>query len=180
MAEMKPGLVQAPTDGHLQKIEDGIRAEIPAEDQDDLDKIVMSGMQLLYSPHTRKSVLESLRDVDSDSDPQKVAIGIAGLLTIINKEAGAIPVDLYVPAGALLVVELLRFMSESGMAEEDPVLTGNVIEEFLAIVMQKMGYAVEDFIGPENQSQTEQVSAAPPQPAAAQPAPPMGRGLVGV
>jgi hypothetical protein len=91
-----------------------------------------------------------------------------------------------VPAGAQLMVEILKFMTEAGMAEEDPVLTGNVVKEFLAILMQKMGYTAEEFTGgtQETSSTSEQDISAPADPMAAvapQPAAPAGaRGLVGV
>lgn len=133
-----PAVIQPATD-HLQAIEQGIMSQIPPEAAEALEKVVLSGRQILYDPSTHSSIMENFRDIQDDSDPRKVALGVSALLTMVNREAESIPVELMIPAGALLCVEVEKFLEESGMLETDPSFTGNMIEEYLAIAMQKTG-----------------------------------------
>ena len=132
---------QAPAgDGHLDAIEQGIMSQIPSEQAELLDKVVVSGKQILYHPSTHSQAIENMRDIQDDSDPRRVALGVAAILTIVNRKATQIPVELMAPAGALLCVDVARFFQEGGKLELTPEFTGNMIEEWLAIVMQKMGF----------------------------------------
>jgi hypothetical protein len=124
---------------HLAAIAEGITSQVSPEHAEMLQKVVVSGQQLLYSKETHSQILDGIRDMDDDTDPRKVAMGIGGLLSIINKEAEDIPVELMAPAGGVLATEVLQFLIDAGMMQESPEFTGNVIEELLAILMQKMG-----------------------------------------
>jgi len=135
---VKPVTVER--DDHLQTIEDRIMAEIPEDVQNDLERVVVSARQIIYDKKTHKQVFNGMRDIDEANDARKVALGVTAILTIVNRESnGKIPVELYVPAGVLVAVDVIRFMVDSGMVEDSTEFTGNVVEEWLAAAMQKMG-----------------------------------------
>lgn len=170
--------VQVERDDPLQAIDDGINAEIPEEYQADLQKVVLSGHQILYSKETHKDVMDGIRDIDDPSDARKVALGVAGIMTIINREdGGKIPVSLMVPAGTLLTVEVIRFLRDAGMVDPTPAFIGNSVEELLAALMQKMGMG-KDKQQPQDQQgpQDNRIPAQGTEPAAP---PPQQGGLIG-
>ncbi len=147
-----PAQPQPQQDGHLEAIEQGILGQVQSPD---LEKLVLSGKQILYDPKTHEQSIENMRDLADDSDPRKVALGVAAILTILNRKAEKIPVELMVPAGALLCVEVARFFQEAGRLELTPEFTGNMVEEFLAVVMQKMGFGEEQQEQPQQPQQNE-------------------------
>lgn len=157
---------QAPSgDNHLQAIEQRILTQVAPEDADVLERILISGKQILYNEKTRDQIMTNLRDVDVDdeSDPRRVAIAVAGVLTMINRQADKIPVEMMVPAGALLGVEMIRFLNDAEMLPSSPPFTGNMIEELLALLMQKLGMSQPGMQQPESQqSESQQPQGQPP------------------
>lgn len=130
---------QVPEDDPLQAIEDGITGQIPEAMRDDVEKVVMSGKQLLYDKKTHKHVMDGFKQIDDPNDARKVALGVAGMLTIINRETDKITVEVMIPAGVLIIVEVVRFMTDAGRFTPTPEFIGNAVEEYLAAMMQKMG-----------------------------------------
>jgi hypothetical protein len=159
---------------HLQSIEQGILGQVQPEHAETLEKIVVSGRQILFDAETREQVWKGFKDIDDDSDPRKVAHGVAAILTLINRESDAIPVELMVPAGALLAVEVLKFLDEAGMLPADPAFTGNTIEELLAALMQKSNIGKDPtggVVGPGQPQQPPQPPAPPAEPTVVPPPP---------
>ncbi len=173
--------VQMPVDDHLQKIEDGIMSNIPEDLQDDLERIVVSGRQVIYNKKTHKDIMNGMRDIDDPNDARKVALGVAAILTIINREAKTpIPVELMVPAGVLITVDVVRFLVETNRLDVDPSFTGNAVEDLLAALMQKMGLGKKS-PPPSGDTRVPANSVPPPGPQAGPPQAPPGQpqGLIG-
>lgn len=149
---VEPVVEQAeqPADSHLKVIEEGIMGQIPPEASEMLSDIVLSGKQILYDPKTRNTVMDGFKEIEDDSDPRKVAIGVAGILTLINRKSEKIPVELMIPAGALIGCEVVRFLQEAEMLQLNAAFTGNMVEELLAVLMQKMN------MGPKQSQQQPQ------------------------
>lgn len=142
----------------LKQIEEQITAQLRPEDAARVDKLVVAGKQLLYDPSTTDMVFEDISNIGEDSDPRNVAIGVAGLLTLMKQDAkGQFPDELIIPAGALLSIEVVRFLEESGLLDPTPGFVGNLIEEFLAASMQKLG------MGGPQQAQPQQPQQVPQQ-----------------
>lgn len=163
---------------HLDQIDEGILSQMEPSQAQALQAIVISGKQILYDPKTHGQVMDGLRGIDDQSDPRKVALGVAGLLTLVNKASNKtkLPVELMVPAGALLGVEVLRFLNQGGMLPESPEFTGNMIEELLAALMQKMGMGKQQQGQPGPQEMPQQGMMQDPQaPQGMPPGPPQGQ-----
>jgi hypothetical protein len=155
----------------LKQIEDGITAELGENQQ--VGKIVTAGKQILYDEKTREQVWTEIENIGSGSDPRDVAMAVAGLLTVLKRDAKTDFADeLLVPAGAILCVEVVRFLQDAEMLEANEEFVGNMIEEFLAIMMQKLqvGQAPErdepmqDGQQPQGQPQQPQQPPSPEQP----------------
>jgi len=153
---------------HLDQIEQGIMSGVMPEHQASLEQIVVAGKRVLYDPKTHEQVFKEIEDIGEDSDPRNVAIGVAGLLTLLKQDVRKkFPDDVIIPAGALLTVEVMRFLADAEMLEVTPEFTGNAVEEFLAIMMQKMD------LGPQ-QPQQEQQMQRPEIPGGISPSPRQG------
>lgn len=122
----------------------------------DLQRLVIAGKKILYSAKTREKILAGLQPT-----PESVGNTIAGVMGLILNQAGpdkAKP-DLIVPAGVMLVGDLLKFLSETQDVEVTDELSKASIAAFAQVMVDQMG--------PAQQAQQPQQPAA--QPAAQQP-----------
>ena len=160
----------------LTKIDEAINA-IVQPDQDKLVAgIVFRGKKIMYSESTHGKVFEDISKMDMESDPQKLAMAVAGLLTLIRTQNGdGFQDEAMVPGTCLLMVDMLQFMSESGAVEPTTEFVGNCFEELLSIMMQKVGIGPEELDAMNADEQTikttdptklpeEMPPEAPPQP----------------
>lgn len=131
------------------------------------DKVVIAGLKALYSPQTRKVLLQGLA---GEAPPWQIAATeIAGLLKMLDeKSGGKMPKQVMGPAGITLMLDLLKFMDESGKAE--------VAEED---VTQGMKALQEILVGEYNSANNSPApQGAPAQPAPAAPAPGAPQGMI--
>ena len=180
LASKQDNAVSSPGAQHLQAIEQGILGQVEPEQAETLQKIVVSGHQILYDEKTRDQTWKAFKDIDDDSDPRKVAHGVAAILTLINRESDAIPVELMIPAGVLIAVDVLKFLDEAQMLPADPAFTGNTVEELLAALMQKMNMGKappQGAVGP-GQPVPPQAPPAPPEQTVVPPPPDEQQGIL--
>lgn len=134
-----------------------------------VQKVVLSGMKLLYSPSTAKLLDDGLKaDVPM---PQKLAIEIAGIMKLVDERTPkGIPPEAIAPGAVMLLFDLAHFMRQSGAGnptDEDIQAAIKILHKFLLVIFTKMGKGAT---GQQQQQQTQQ-----PQPAQqAQQQPPHG------
>lgn len=164
------------SDPIIAKVQDSLRAHVPAQYRVAVQKIVMAGMTVMFSPQTHHLLLKGIQN---DTDPaHAVAMGVTQLITILFRESkGTMPIPAVAPAAILLCCQALDFMEKSGMVKVTPAIMDSVTQDVIAYLMQKVG------LTPEKMSQIAQHAAqgggAPAAPPAAAPAPaPQGGGLV--
>jgi hypothetical protein len=141
--------------------------------------VVGRGKQILYHESTHKKIFGDISNMTVDSDPQKLAMGVAGLLTMMRKENGeGFPDDCLVPISALLLCDVIQFMGESGALEPTTEFIGNAFEELLAIMMQKVGVGPEEIdamLAEEGQiNPADPMAEEPGAPMPEEPMPPAG------
>ncbi len=92
--------------------------------------------------------------------PDKLATEAAGLVKLLQDRAnGSIPRQVLIPAALLLVLEIAKFMEDSGMAKPTPEDIKAAYEKLKVIMVKAF---------PKVQARTTpQASAAPPMPAGA-------------
>lgn len=134
-----------------------------------VQKVVLSGMKLLYSPSTAKLLDDGLKaDVPM---PQKLAIEIAGIMKLVDERTPkGIPPEAIAPGAVMLLFDLAHFMRQSGAGnptDEDIQAAIKILHKFLLEIFTKMGKGAT---GQQQSQQTQQ-----PQPAQqAQQQPPRG------
>lgn len=169
----------------IAKVQDAVRGNIPADTRVAVQRVVLAGMKVMFSPETHQLMLKSIQ---SDTDPaHAVGMGVTQLVTLLFKQSkNTIPLPALIPAAVLLCCEALDFMEKANMVKVTPVIMANASQTVTAYLFQKMGYTpdkIAQIVKAGNGQQAGGAQPAPPQPAAApaQPAPqgqPSG-GLIG-
>lgn len=127
-----------------------------------VQKVVLSGMKLLYSPSTAKLLDDGLKaDVPM---PQKLAIEIAGIMKLVDERTPkGIPPEAIAPGAVMLLFDLAHFMRQSGAGnptDEDIQAAIKILQKFLLEIFTKMGKGVQGAAQPQQAQQPQQ-----PQPA---------------
>jgi hypothetical protein len=102
-----------------------------------LERIVAAGKKVLYSEQTHATVMERLNG--KEPLPQTIGSGVAGILTMLVSEAqGALPNELLVPAGLVLVAEAADFLRQTGQQVSDADI-GNAIQVMVGEILRAAG-----------------------------------------
>ena len=155
-------------DPTIAKVQDAVREKIPPQFRVAVQRIVLAGMKVMFSPETHQLMLRALH---SDTDPaHAVGMGVTQLMTLLYRESrGTMPTPAMVPAGILLCCEALDFMERSNMVQVTTDLIDNTVQTVTAYLLQKLGFTPEKMAQIAQRGQQQPQGAAPA--AAAQPAP---------
>ena len=129
-----------------------------------VQKVVLSGMKLLYSPSTAKLLDDGLKsDVPM---PQKLAIEIAGIMKLVDERTPkGIPPEAIAPGAVMLLFDLAHFMRQSGAGnptDEDIQAAIKILQKFLLEIFTKMGKGVQGSAQPQQTQQPQQPQQQPP------------------
>ena len=110
--KMNPAQKQAPKFDHgaeLQKM----RSNMPPKMRNAFDRVVLAGQRIMYGKET-KQVVEQFLSHDMPV-ANKLGEGVANLVVMIdNKANGAIPKDVLIPAGTVLLFDAADFLKQTG------------------------------------------------------------------
>ena len=123
-----------------------------------VQKVVLSGMKLLYSPSTAKLLDDGLKaDVPM---PQKLAIEIAGIMKLVDERTPkGIPPEAIAPGAVMLLFDLAHFMRQSGAGnptDEDIQAAIKILQKFLLEIFTKMGKGVQGSAQPQQTQPAQQ------------------------
>jgi len=135
-----------------------------------VQKVVLSGMKLLYSPSTRKMLMDG---ISADAPmPQKLAMEIAGVMKLIDDRTPAgIPPQAIAPGAIMLLFDLAAFMRQAKIgnpSDEDVMAAIKVMKGLLLELFTKHGK------GATAQQQAQPAPAGQQPPAQQPPAQPAG------
>lgn len=135
--------------------------EMNPKDMEIFQRVVLAGMKLMFSEKTFAMLKTGMTKQDVPL-PQRLAMETAGLMKMLmEKSAGKIPKQLIAPIGAMLLMEMGKFMAEGGVAQPND----KDISEATGLLFKLLF----KMYGGGGQPQPQQVPAAP----AAQPVPPV-------
>lgn len=113
------------------------KMETPGPMADQLDKIVLAGMKVMFDPKTHNKMAEVL---DSPAPvPEKLGQGVAGLMGLLMEQSQrSLPPQLLIPAGMVLMAHAADFMKKSGepVSKED---FGAGVENFVDTMLSQAG-----------------------------------------
>lgn len=129
-----------------------------------VQKVVLSGMKLLYSPSTAKLLDDGLKaDVPM---PQKLAIEIAGIMKLVDERTPkGIPPEAIAPGAVMLLFDLAQFMRQSGAGnptDEDIQAAIKILQKFLLEIFTKMGKGATGQQQPQQPQPAQQPQQQPP------------------
>lgn len=90
-----------------------------------LDRIVLAGKKAMFSAKSHKLLLEQLKGPGTIE--MKLGQGIAGLMALLMQESkNALPHNLLIPAGLILLVVAADFLRQSGTPVSDQEIAGGM------------------------------------------------------
>lgn len=152
-----------------------------------LERVVMAGMKLMYDKATRQFFVNGMKQEGPIAD--RLAMEAAGLIKMLDEKThGAIPKAVIVPAAVALMMEMVRFMLESGIAKPKGTEIKEAMQKLVLIIMDQYGVIrqIQESRNPKPPipaavpaGGAPMTQAAPSQPATApQPAPSPAGGLI--
>lgn len=120
-----------------------INEKIPDEIQEQVDQLVTAGMTVMHSEKSHEMMLNQLR---AEGDVlENIGEGVAKLVGILWKDAqGNIDIKAVVPAGMILLCNVMEFASEAGMVELSNATLAQATKEFTSSFLQLMGATPEN------------------------------------
>lgn len=131
------------------------RKDIPANLQPIFDKIVLSGMRIMFDKSSHQMTLDELEQPGPLA--QRLSNGAIKLMYMLWQQSNkTIPPQLMVPATLVLTLRAFQFLQES----QDPEATKQVLGEAVELAVNGV---IERFKAPQGDQGAEQPPAAPPQ-----------------
>lgn len=138
------------------------RADIPPQQLEMFDKVVLSGMRIMFDKQSHGMTLEML------DKPGPLATRIAnGIITLVymlwEKSNKTIPPQLIVPATVVLTLRAFEFLQQSKDPEATTDVMGEAVADAVQGVMDRFG-ATQDKIPALVKGQQGQAGTQPEQP----------------
>lgn len=159
----------------LIQIEKQVMAKVPPELQEPVKRLVLAGMRIMFDPKTHPQMIKQLNA--SDNLPDNVAVGIAGLISLVLDQAPPVPPPAIVAASLMLMCQALNFVIETNFAEVTDDVIAETTEALMAYMMQKLGIKPEQVQGMPGADEGGQSLGRPAEagiPGQEPPAPPQG------
>ena len=134
--ETGPG--EAPVEAEGSLTPDAIQAKmkVPPEFQDAYTRVVAAGMKVMFDPKTHKMAMQHILN-GQGSVGQRLGNGIAGLVFIMaQKSKGAMPPQVFIPAGTTLLVTAADFLKKSGTVPVTDQDIGEGLDVFVSMVLK--------------------------------------------
>lgn len=148
------------------------RSGIPPQLQTVFDKVVLSGMRIMFDPQSHKMMLDQLNQPGPMD--KRISDGIISLMYMLwTKSNHGIPPQLIVPATLVLTLRAFQFLQQSHDPEATPAVMGEAVAQAVQGVMDRFG-ATEDKLPQLVKGQGAQPGATAP--AAGAGAPPAAAG----
>lgn len=98
-------------------LQEGIKAAIPLEQKSSLELVVAHGIRALQDEKIAAMLTEEIESADPVD--KKLAGAAAGLMVLLNRKSrGAIYPEIYIPAGAILLLDMAQTMLKRGFVVE--------------------------------------------------------------
>jgi hypothetical protein len=115
--------------------------ELEPNMQQALKQTVNAGMKLLFDKQTHNQLFDSIRPEDEVPLENELGAGATNLMLLMYQQSKQqMPLEVIVPAGAILLAKACQFISESGMAE--------VTDEVFSESFQIFAVSIQDKLNP--------------------------------
>ena len=112
--------------------------EMPVQDQESLQKVVMAGMKLMYDPKIFPMFEQGLKS--KAPLPDMLAAQAVGLLKLLmDKSQGTIPKNVILPAAVMLMLEMGDFMVKAKMAQPTQADMQAAVKKVVELAMKVFG-----------------------------------------
>ena len=127
------------------QIEQELRAKLSPELNKAMDKVIVAGMKVMFSPETHQL---ALKEIEGDDMPEDVGRGVANLLMMLFQESrGTMPMEAGIPGAVVLCIEALEFLEKAGAIEVTKETVARSVQSLFTYVMQGAGISKEKMGG---------------------------------
>lgn len=150
------------------KYKSGVDKAVPPEHQEDFERVVLAGMQLMYSEEMKDEIDALLQD--ERPIEQRLAEGITGLMALLDQQAKpAIPLPVIIPAAVELLYEIATFLAQvRAIPALAPEQMQEAVQLTVGMIAKRYGMPDEQIVqmltGQAGQGAPEAGAAVPPQP----------------
>jgi hypothetical protein len=154
-------------------LQKNISAKLDPAKQNALERIVLAGMKVMFSPQTHQMMLQEL---DGPGDiVTKLAEGIAKLMGLLFQQSkGSMPGDLLIPAGGILMAKACEFLNLSGTPVTDDQMGQAMVK--MTQIIKTMATPKDGSGQPSPQGATPPASTSASTPPAMPPTNPLNQG----
>lgn len=132
-------------EGIKAEIEQQLRAKLTPELNKAMDKVIVAGMKVMFSPETHQL---ALKEIEGDDMPEDVGRGVANLLMLLYQESrGTMPMEAGIPAATVLCIEALEFLEQAGRVAADKETVARSVQALFTYIMQHAGISKDKMGG---------------------------------
>lgn len=141
----------------LIRMKDSVEQKLPDQLKEPVERIVLAGMKLLYSPETHQQIIQPIYEAVKGNGfkPEQIGTGMLNLLSTISQAAqGKMPVEAAFPAGVILLCYVLDDLERT----KGLTITQDLLTKIGSTMVRKFGEAFK--VGGE--PETEAPASEPP------------------
>ncbi|MFI4938922.1 MAG: hypothetical protein ACHP7O_01035 [Burkholderiales bacterium] len=122
----------------LQQTEQAVQAKVSPQMQNTLQRAVVAGLTVMYSPQSHQIMLAQLT---KPGDPaQNVAEGVAKLIGVLYRQSrSTMPIPIMIPAAMILMCEGLDFLSKANGTQITPQLVAQCTQDVGQFMLKLLG-----------------------------------------
>lgn len=150
------------TDEDMKAMSANLNGNVPKQYKEAYNRVVVAGMELLFGEKSNGMIEKSL--AEGGDLGQKIGEGISAIIELIKRQAkGAVPGEILIPAGIELVLQVSKYLNDSGQAEVDMNVYGKALEVLVYDTLARNGAPPEQFdayLDQQAQAHNEQAEPA--------------------
>lgn len=146
----------------LSQIRQQVTDRLPAEMLRNIDRIVIAGQRIMFDEKSNRQLLDQIDQMPGESQPAKVANGVAAIMSIIeNNERGPLDPRSVIAASALILCDAIEFLAQIGRFEPTRESIGEATQTLMASMMQKYRMDPNKVRAEAQQQQAQQQGGQP-------------------
>lgn len=133
--------------------------DIPPDQQEAFERVVLAGMKVMFSQETHKLMLKELNGQGPVA--QRLGMGVAGLVLLLFKESNnTMPPQILIPAGMELLMQAADFLKKTNTAQVDNKTIGDAMQVMIDTILEKFGASPDKIVSLVDQYETGGIEAA--------------------
>ena len=144
-------------------IEKAIIDNAPKEKQNDIKRVVLAGMKVLFSKETHNQVFDSINQEDQIPLEDELGAGAADMMMALYGESKqTMPLEAVIPAGVILLAHACKFINDTKLAPITDETFTEAVQMFIPVIHEKFDPDFRNKIGGKSKDGQPAPPAQPP------------------